>query len=52
MDEHTYNNWVMVKKTFEESGNTNNMFYKRACEIVMTKNDPMAKYLGETNKEE
>ena len=26
MDDHTYNNWVKIKTTFEESGNTNNMF--------------------------
>lgn len=38
MDQHTYNNWVKIKETFEKSGNTNNMFYKRACEIVKNKN--------------
>ena len=45
MDEHTYNNWVKIKAVFEESGNTNNMFYKRACEIVKSKKDPLTKYL-------
>jgi hypothetical protein len=25
----------------------NNMFYKRACEIVKTKTDPLKKYLGD-----
>jgi hypothetical protein len=43
MDEHTYNNWVKIKETFEKSGNTNNMFYKRACEIVKGKRDPLDK---------
>lgn len=47
MDQHTYNNWVKIKETFEKSGNTNNMFYKRACAIVKTKKDPLAKYLGD-----
>jgi len=32
MDDHTYNNWVKIKETFEASGNLDNMFYKRACE--------------------
>ena len=41
MDEHTYNNWVKVKETFEESGNTDNFFYKRACAIVSGSPDPM-----------
>ncbi len=27
MDQHTYDNWVKIKATFEASGNTNNMFY-------------------------
>ena len=45
MDDHTYNNWVKIKYTFEESGNTDNMFYKRACEIVKTKQDPLQKFL-------
>ena len=47
MDEHTYNNWVKVKETFEKSGNTDNMFYKRACAIVDKKPDPLAKLLGD-----
>ena len=37
---------MKIKATFEESGNTDNMFYKRACEIVKTKNDPLAKFFG------
>lgn len=46
MDNHTYNNWVKIKETFEQSGNTNNMFYKRACEIIKTKVDPLEKFLN------
>ncbi len=46
MDEHTYNNWVKVKKTFEQSGNTNNFFYQRACAIVTGSPDPIDKILG------
>lgn len=44
MDDHTYQNWVKIKETFESSGNTENMFYKRAVEIVKTKKDPMDKF--------
>jgi hypothetical protein len=47
MDEHTYNNWVKVKETFEQSGNTDNMFYRRACAIVSGQPDPLAKMLGD-----
>jgi hypothetical protein len=43
MDEHTYNNWVRVKETFEESGNTDSFFYKRACAIVGGQPDPLDK---------
>ena len=50
MDSHTLNNLVKIKQTFEESGNTNTIFYARACEIVKTKKDPLAKYLGDTNE--
>lgn len=44
MDSRTYENWMKIKKTFEESGNTSNMFYKRACEVVKTGKDPMQKF--------
>jgi hypothetical protein len=47
MDQHTYNNWVKIKETFEASGNMNNMFYKRAVEIVKTRKDPLAKFFGD-----
>jgi hypothetical protein len=30
----------------EASGNTNNMFYTRACEIMKTKRDPLEKLLN------
>lgn len=45
MDDHTYQNWVKIKETFEKSGNTNNMFYQRACQIVISRKDPMQSYL-------
>ena len=47
MDQHTYDNWVKIKETFEASGNLDNMFYKRAVEIVKTRRDPLAKFLGD-----
>ena len=43
MGDHEYNNWVKIKEMYEESGNTNNVFYKRAVEIVKTKKDPLEK---------
>jgi hypothetical protein len=46
MDDHTYANWVKIKQIFEESGNVDNAFYKRACEIVKSKKDPMNKFLN------
>ena len=47
MDQHTYDNWLKIKETFEASGSLDNMFYKRACEIVKTKKDPLAQFLGD-----
>jgi hypothetical protein len=47
MDKHTFDNWVKIKETFEKSGNTSNMFYRRACEIIKTGRDPLAKFLGD-----
>lgn len=44
MDDHTFSNWVKIKETFEKSGNTDNMFYKRACEVLKTRKDPMDKF--------
>ena len=47
MDPQTYKNWIKIKETFEKSGNTQNMFYKRVCQIVNTKKDPLSEYLGD-----
>jgi len=47
MHPDTYQNWVKVKNSLEESGKTDNMFYERACAIVKTKQDPLAQYLGD-----
>ena len=52
MDDHTYQNWVKIKDTFEKSGNTNNMFYQRACAIVTSRVDPLAQVLGDKAKDE
>tara|TARA_B100001287_G_scaffold276576_1_gene287960 strand:+ start:2865 stop:3032 length:168 start_codon:yes stop_codon:yes gene_type:complete len=41
MDKTSYENWVRVKEAFEESGNTDNFYYRRACAIVGGKPDPM-----------
>jgi|TARA_B100001094_G_scaffold281968_1_gene293775 ribosomal protein S19E (S16A) len=41
MHSEEYSNWVKIKKTFEESGNTDNYFYVRACAIVDGKPDPI-----------
>lgn len=50
MDDHTYNNWIRIKEAFELSGNTNNMFYRRACEIAKTRRDPLSKFFGDERK--
>lgn len=44
MDDRTYENWKKIKDVMEESNNTNNQFYRRACEIMRTKVDPMDKF--------
>jgi len=41
MDDRTRENWQKIKNTMEASGNTNNIFYKRACEIIRTGKDPL-----------
>ena len=41
MDKTSYENWVRVKEALEESGNTDNYYYRRACAIVMGGPDPM-----------
>lgn len=45
MDQRTLENWVRIKETMEKSGNTQNMFYKRACEILRTGKDPLENIL-------
>jgi hypothetical protein len=50
MNSHDYDNWVKIKKTLESSNNTNNFFYKRSCEIVQTKKDPLLKDLRDDKK--
>jgi len=51
MDDHTYFNWVKIKSIFEKSGNNDNMFYRRACEIVRTKKDPLSNFFGKDKNE-
>ena len=34
-------NWVRIKEMFDESGDTDNFYYKRACAIVEGKPAPM-----------
>tara|TARA_B100001094_G_scaffold323739_1_gene375148 strand:+ start:1053 stop:1220 length:168 start_codon:yes stop_codon:yes gene_type:complete len=41
MDKTSYENWVKVKEAFEESGNLDNFYYRRACAIVGGQPDPM-----------
>ena len=41
MDKTSYENWVRVKETLEECGNTDNFYYRRACAIVSGQPDPM-----------
>lgn len=45
MDQYTYENWVKIKNKFEQSGNTNNPFYYKACDIVRSRMEPIKKYL-------
>jgi len=49
MDNQTRENWKRIKDVMEESGNTNNMYYKRACEILRTGADPMEKVWKDEN---
>ena len=41
MDKTSYENWVKVKEALEESGSTDNFYYRRACAIVSGGSDPM-----------
>jgi len=47
MDQETYNNWKKIKEMMEEKGTTNNNFYKRAVEIMITKKDPFTNFLND-----
>lgn len=47
MTEHEIQNWKKIKETFEASGNTDNMFYKRAIAILKTGKDPLGKIFGD-----
>ena len=42
MDDATYNNWVLIKRLMETQGKTDSFFYKRACQIVVSRHDPGA----------
>ena len=46
MDQHTYDNRKKIKDVMEERGTTNNHFYKRAVQIVLTGRDPFEKFLN------
>ena len=37
----SYENWVIVKEALEESGNTDNFYYRRPCAIFSGGPDPM-----------
>ena len=41
MDNTSYENWMRVKDSFEQSGNTDNFYYRRACAIVSGQPDPL-----------
>ena len=43
MSEPELNNWQKVKEAMEASGNTDNMFYKRAVAICSGEDDPLDK---------
>jgi hypothetical protein len=47
MDQTTRDNWKKVKEAMEASGNTNNMYYKRACQILKGGGDPLEKLLND-----
>jgi hypothetical protein len=46
LDEKTLENWKKIKETMEESGKTDNMFYKRAVKIINGGKDPLDKLLN------
>jgi hypothetical protein len=50
LDDQTLANWRKIKETFEASGNTDNMFYKRALVILKGQPDPLDKLFGNERK--
>jgi hypothetical protein len=51
MHRDTLENWRKIKVSFEESGNTDNFFYLRACAIVKGESDPMEDFLNDVPNE-
>jgi hypothetical protein len=46
MTEQEIQNWKKIKEVMEASGKTDNMFYKRAIEILKNGRDPLGKFFG------
>jgi len=42
-----FSNWVKIKNALEASGNTENFYYTRACEIVKGRPDPIDIKMGQ-----
>ena len=51
MNHDPLENWRKIKVSFEESGNTDNIFYLRACAIVKGESDPMEDFLNDVSDE-
>lgn len=47
MHPNEFSNWVKVKNALEASGNTENFYYTRACEIVKGRPDPIDIKMGQ-----
>ena len=47
MTDREIENWKKIKEVMETTGKTDNMFYKRAIEILRTGKDPLGKFLGD-----
>jgi hypothetical protein len=41
MSKEERENWQRIKDAMEESGNTENHYYKRACAILSGEDDPL-----------
>ena len=41
MDKLTRENWERIKKHLEETGHTDNWYYKRACALLAGRPDPL-----------